>query len=109
MALTATDWTVTVTSNHVGNKERRTYCTCVLASGTYPSSGIPVPANGDLGMGRNLSHLIIAGDDLGYIKKYDKANGTIRIWVASTGAELATTATVGSSVLGTLYVEAVGW
>ena len=110
MALTATDWTVTLSSNIVGNKERRTFGSWALASGTYPSNGIPIPANGKLGMGRNLSHIIISdADSYSHIMKYDKTNGTIRVFLASTGAELATTATVGSTVLSTIYVEAVGW
>lgn len=111
MALTATDWTVTVQSNHIGNKERRTLCKCELASGTYPSNGIPIPANGKLGMGRNVSHIIISdADSFGNQLKYDKDNGTIRVFLASTpGTELATTATVGSAVLATIYIEAVGW
>lgn len=111
MALTATDWTVTVQSNLIQNGERRTFCKLELASGTYPSNGVPVPANGKLGMGRNLSHIIISdADSFGNAIKYDKDNGSFRIFLASTpGTELATTATVGSAVLATIYVEAVGW
>lgn len=110
MALTATDWTVTVQHNRIQKNERRVLAKCVLASGTYPSDGVPIPSNGKLGMGRNLDHIILVDQDsFSNIMKYDKDNGTIRIFTASTGAELATTATVGSSILDTIYIEAVGW
>lgn len=111
MALTATDWTVTTESNRIQNKERRVLSKLVLASGTYPSNGIPLPADGKMGMGRNLDHIVIVdADSFGNQLKYDKDNGTIRVFLASTpGTELATTATVGSAILATIYVEAVGW
>jgi len=111
MALTATDWTVTNNTNIIGNKERRVFSTLALASGTYPSNGVPIPSNAALGMGRNLSHIIISdADSFGNQIKYDKDNGSFRIFLASTpGTELATTATVGSTILATIYVEAIGW
>ena len=118
MALTATDWTVTIETQSIQDKRRVNHCKLVLPTDeTYPSDGIPLPANGKLGMRRNLSHIVISdADHQNHIARYDKDNGTIRLHKLSTSSivaqdlvELATTATVGSTVLGTIYIDAFGW
>lgn len=112
MALTATDITTVVEDRAVEGKKHRNRCQLTLATdGTYPSGGIPLPGREALGMGRNIDYVIITDPDdaVSTIVRYDQDNHKLRLYTASTGAELATTATVGSTVLNTLYVEAVGW
>lgn len=112
MALTATDWTATTQHTRIQNGERRNLVKLTLPTdGLYPSNGIPVNST-NCRMIRNVDHIIIVDPDAtAYVPKYDKDNSSIRIFsLASTGgAELATTATVGSTVLGTIYIEAIGW
>jgi hypothetical protein len=117
-AITATDWTVTIENQTIQAHRRVNHCKLVLTSGgTYPSDGIPRPVNGTLGMRRNLSHIIIADpDSTNHIVRYDKDNGTFVLHKLSTASitaqdlvELATTATVGTSQLGTIYIDAIGW
>lgn len=112
MALTATDYTVTIENKNIQNKQRVNRVKLVLASGTYPSNGIPAPTANQLGMVRNIDYvMLIDPDATAYVVKYDKDNHSFRIFSLSSdgGAELATTATVGSTVLQTFYVEAKGW
>ena len=71
MALPATDWTVTTEHRRIQNKERRNLLKLVLASGTYPSDGVPLPINGKLGMVRNLDHILITdADSFGNLIKF---------------------------------------
>ena len=117
MALTATDWTVTVQDRNIEGKKKRNRCQCVLTDGTYPSNGIPQPSSGDLGMVRNTDYVIMLDSDQTlYKKEYDLTNTSIRIYKLSTASivaqnwiELATTVTVDSTVLDTIFLEAVGW
>lgn len=118
MALTATDWTVTILTQTVQSKRRVNHCKWELPTdGLYPSDGIPIPVQGELGMVQSFSHILISDDDsTNHVINFDKDNGTIHIRLLSTASivaqdlvELATTATVGSTVLNTLYVDAVGW
>ena len=112
-ALGASDWTVTVLSDRIHQKSRRIRATISLpTTGTYPSNGVPVPAYTAFGFRRNLEALQIesdkAGDGTRY--KWDPVNGTIRIFVATTGNELATTAAGdGTGAAAVLYVAATGW
>ena len=118
-AITATDWTVTIETQSIQDKRRVNHCKLVLTSGgTYPSDGIPRPTNAQLGMRRNLSHILVSDpDSTNHIIRYDKDNGTFKVHrltatasiVAQDLVELATTATVGTAEVGTLYVDAVGW
>ena len=114
-ALTATDWTVTVLSDRIHAKTRHIYATIALpTTGTYPSAGVPVPAYSSFGFKRNLESLDIHGGGVtantGQRFVYDGANGTIRIFVATTGNELATTVSgAGTSAAEVLYVMARGW
>ena len=117
-AFTTTDYTVTIEDRHIEGKHRRNRCKVVLATdATYPSAGIPAPTFGQLGMVRNIDYVIVTdGDATNHTLKYDQAAHTFQLFKLSTASivaqdllELATTATVGSTVLGTIYVEAVGW
>ena len=130
-ALTATDWVVVVNPNsstvstaaasgprsRPEGGRRRHYCKLILATaGSYPSNGIPQPAAGKLGMGRNVEY-ISAHDTLvnsTYRVKYDTANSSFRVFLATATSgpqltEVATTVTVGASGGFIVYVEAVGW
>ena len=71
------------------------------ASDTYPTNGIPLPAMGLLGMfeKRILRILITPPPGDGYIYKYDKTNGTIRIFEAPTAGTLAFSANVHDATL----------
>lgn len=118
MALTATDYTVTIEDRHIEGKHRRNRCKLVLPTdGLYPSDGIPAPTFNQLGMVRNIDYVIITdGDATNHTIKYDQDAHTFQLFKLSTASvtaqdlvELATTATVGSTVLGTFFVEAVGW
>jgi len=114
-ALTATDWTVTVQSDRIQAKTRMVYATIALpTTGTYPSAGVPVPTYDKFGFKRNLESLSIHGGGVtgntGQRFMYDQANGTIRIFVATTGNELATTVSgAGTTAAEVLYVMARGW
>lgn len=112
-AMTATDWTVAVLSDHIHNKERFIRASLSLpTTGSYPSNGIPVPAYSSFGFRRNLESLNIeTGDaDFGTQYKWDPVNGSIRIFVATTGVELATTVSgAGVGEVAVLYVTARGW
>lgn len=110
-ALTATGWTISITDENIQSGERRVHASLTLpTAGEYPSNGIPLPT-GSLGMHRNLAFVSVMGADVGNstIVKFDEANKTLRAFVASTGAEVATTATVGAGGTWVAYVEAVGW
>lgn len=109
-AATATSWVVTIQDERIENKARITKCKLALATtDTYTTNGIPVPSAAALGMRRNLSYLTPYSTDPGLARiwKYDVANGSMRVFTASDGAELATTVTIGTAA--DLYVEAVGW
>ena len=114
-AMTATDWTVTVLSDRIFGKTRHVYATVALpTTGTYPSSGVPVPTYDKFGFKRNTESLSIHGGGVtgntGQRFVYDQANGTIRIFVATTGNELATTVSgAGTTAAEVLYVMARGW
>ena len=117
-ALTATDFTVTVEDRNIFNHKRRNRCLLDLASGsTYPSGGIPMPTFNQLGMVRNIDYVILTDPDSTNITlKYDQTNHTMLLFKLSTASivaqdlvELATTATVGTTELDQIYVEAVGW
>lgn len=117
-ALTATDWSVTVEDRTIQTKQRRNRCLLNLASGgQYPSNGIPMPTANQLGMVRNIDYVILTDPDSTNITfKYDQANHTMLLFKLSTASitaqdllELATTATVGTTELDVIYVEAVGW
>lgn len=116
-ALTATDWTVTVQEQRISHGQRRNRVKLTLATaGSYPSSGVPAPVFGDLGMVRNVDYLIVTDPVAGSVNpvKYDQANHTIRIFVATATAgahltELATTVTAGAGGTFILYCESVGW
>ena len=110
-ALTATSWTCSVLGERIENKERITRVSLTLpTTGEYTTNGIPVPGREALGMRRNLAYIAPYAQEPGAARiwKYDPVNGTFRVYTASDGAELATTATVGAgSVI--QYVEAHGW
>lgn len=113
MPLTATDWTVAVLSDRIHQKVREVRATMQLpTTGTYPSNGVPVPAYTAFGFKRNLESLTIQGDagSTGQRFRWDPVNGTIRIFVATTGNELATTVSgAGTTAAEVLYVTARGW
>ena len=71
------------------------------ASDTYPTHGIPLPAMGLLGMfEKEIKRILITpvpGD--GYIYKYDKTYGTIRIYEAPTAGSLTATANLHDATL----------
>ena len=110
-ALTATSWTCSVLNERIENKERITRVTMQLpTTGEYTTNGIPVPRREALGMRRNLAYIGPYAEEPGAARiwKYDPVNGSFRVYTASDGAELATTATVGAgSVI--IYAEAHGW
>lgn len=110
-ALTATSWTCAVQTTRIENKQRITRVHCTLpTTGEYTTGGIPIPGREALGMVRNLEYIVPFAAEPGAARiwKYDPVNGSIRMYTASDGAELATTATAGAgSVI--MYVEAVGW
>ena len=116
-ALTATDWTVSVEERTIEGKKRRNRVKLTLASdGSYPSNGIPIPSAGKLGHVRNVDYIILTDENAGTVNpvKYDQANGTIRVFVATATAgahmtELATTVTAGAGGAFILYAESVGW
>lgn len=112
-ALGAADWTVTVLSDFIHQKERTIRATLSLpTTGTYPSAGVPLPLYTAYGFKRNIASLMIESADpsFGQQFKLDAANNTVRIYVATTGNELATTvAGSGAGAASVLYVTAKGW
>lgn len=110
-AFTATDWTVTVLSDNIHHKVRHVRAAMTLATvGNYPSNGIPLPAAGAFGFRRNRDAVVIDAPPAGNTRTYviDAVNDTLRITIASTGAEVATTVS-NDVVAGTVYVTARGW
>lgn len=114
-ALGASNWTVTVLSDRIHQNSRHVHATLTLpTTGTYPSNGIPIPAYTAFGLKRNIETLTIHGGGVtgntGQRFVYDAHNGTIRIFVATTGNELATTVSgAGTTAAEVLYVTAIGW
>lgn len=115
-ALGASDWTVTVLSDRIHQKVRHVRATISLpTSGTYPSNGVPIPLYSKFGFKRNIEDMQIDTDNtgatlLGTRFKYDFTLQTIRVFVATTGNELATTANGdGSGAASVIYVTARGW
>lgn len=112
-ALGASDWTVSVLSDRIHQKARHIRASLSLpTTGTYPSNGVPIPAYTAFGFKRNLESIQIysEGANFGNKFKYDPVNGSIRIYVATTGNELATTANgAGNGSAEVLYVTAIGW
>jgi len=120
MALTATDWTVSVQdkASPGGTKKKHHRCKLTLATaGSYPSNGIPIPAASALGMVSRVDYVVPFDSyaaAASYVVKYDQANKTMRVYTttASTGTaltEVATTVTVGAGGAFIMYVDAVGW
>ena len=112
-ALTATDWTVTILTDRIHQKSRHITATLSLpTTGTYPSNGVPIPLYSTFGFKRNLERLQIDTRDanFGTDYKWDPVNGSVRIYVATTGNELATTVSgAGVGAPAVLYVTAIGW
>lgn len=116
-ALTATDWTIDVQTRNIEGKQKRHRAKLTLATaGSYPSSGIPLPAAGRLGFARNIEHIILMDPFAADVNpiKYDQTNKTLRVFVATATAgaslaELATTVTAGAGGAFIVFVEAVGW
>ena len=116
-ALTATDWTVVVEQKLIEGQRKRNRCKLTLATaGAYPSNGIPLPANGKLGMVRNLEYVVVTDPVAARTApvKYDQANNTFRVFIATATAgphltESATTVTNGAGADFVVYIEAVGW
>lgn len=120
MALTATDWSVSIEDKAApgGTKKKHHRCKLTLASdGSYPSNGIPIPSASKLGFVSRVDYVVPFDDyaaAASYVVKYDQANKTVRVYTttASTGTsltEVATTVTVGGGGTFILYVDAVGW
>ena len=66
----------------------------------YPTDGIPLPtAPGVFGFLKNILFVTIMATLDGLDYAYDKVNNTIRIFHASTGAELTTSDTPAATVL----------
>ena len=114
-ALASGDWTVTILSDRIHQKIRHVRATLSLpTTGTYPSNGVPVPTS-KFGFRRGIEDMQIDSDNtgatvLGTRFKYDFTLQTIRIFVATTGNELATTANGdGSGGASVIYVTARGW
>lgn len=112
-AITATDWTVSFTKQTIQNNIRMNLITLAMGAttGTYPTNGLPLPAGGALGLPRaQVQSLLIrefTATNAGRIHQYDSTNHTIRAFVASTGAEVATTVTAGAGAPN-LYIEVWG-
>lgn len=112
-ALGASDWTVTVLQDTIHQKVRRIRATMSLpTTGTYTSNGVPLPLFSTFGFKRGITNLRVEseGANFGNKFKWDPVNGSIRIYVATTGNELATTANGGGNgTAEVLYVVAEGW
>lgn len=117
MALTASDWTVSIEERRIEGKKRLNRVKLTLpTAGTYTASGIDIPSYSDLGMKSRVDYIIITDPVAASVNpvKYDQANKSIRIFVATATAgahitEVATTVSVGAGGTFIIYAEAVGW
>lgn len=116
-AISATDVTVTILDRHIEGKKKRSQCTIAFGDGalTYPSGGVPLPADSSFGFKRAMDLLLISdGDDSnGFVWKYDATNKKLRGYQGDNDnvadaplIELTTAATPAAQAL---RVEAVGW
>lgn len=112
-ALAASDWTVTVLSDTIHQKVRRIRASMSLpTTGQYTSNGVPLPLFSTLGFKRGFTNVRLESDgaNFGSRFKWDPINGTVRIYVATTGNELATTANgAGNGAAEVLYAVFEGW
>lgn len=118
-ALTATSWAVTIDRDQIIGRDRVVQAQLNIAtsaSGTYVTGGIPGPVAGKFGFRSRLDYLnIIDGNATGgggltagtHRVEYDKDNHTVKVFLSSTGDELANTATLSNGMA--LYVEAHGY
>ena len=123
-ALVSSDWTIAVLDRRTENKVRVHRCSMTLATvGTYPSGGVPIPTTPSRwGFARNFDTMAIldSSQGSGKVVKFSATGYVIRFYqnpasASDTGtaqgdlAELATTATAGTSDGMVLYVHAFGW
>lgn len=116
MSLTATDWTVSIEERRIEGKKRLNRVKLTLATaGTYTASGIDLPTYGALGMKQRIDYVILTDEVAASVNpvKYDQANHSLRIFVATATAgahvtEVATTVSVGAGGTFIIYAEAVG-
>ena len=112
--IAASDVTVTVVTERRVQKDRRNLVSIAFGDGalTYPTGGVPMPADGNFGMRRSLSHLVFSDKAAGngYVPKWDYANKTIVLYESGTAsAPLDEADATDTPAAMTLYAEAVGW
>ena len=116
MALTASDWTVSIEKKWRAGNKRHSYVKLTLpTAGTYTASGIDIPSANSLGLRKNVDYVFISDPVAGGVNliKYDQANKSIRYFVATATAgahltEVATTVSVGAGGTFIVYAEVVG-
>lgn len=121
-AITATEFTTTVSERWIEGKKRHSRCTLTLGTGGNEyGSGIPLPTGTTFGMTRNLDYIEFYSNSHadGYVWKYNATGQTLRgyqtasqiLTATQDGAaaaliELATGTTLTTR---TWYCIAVGW
>jgi hypothetical protein len=117
VALASTDVTVTVNERRIygTGKKRRNRVTLTYGDGakTYPTGGVPMPAQGSFGMTRQLDYLSVIDQSVadGFVYKYDVTN-KFKIFVeqaVGTNTPLAEATTALAPAATTIVCEAVGW
>jgi hypothetical protein len=116
MSLTATGWTVSVQKQWRAGPKRHVYASWTLpTAGTYTASGIDIPDKSAFGFRKGIDYVMISDEVAGRVNpiKYDEANRSIRIFVATATAgahmtEVATTVSVGAGGTFIVYAEVVG-
>ena len=115
MALTASDWTVSIQKQWRAGPKRHVYASWTLpTAGTYTASGIDIPDKSAFGFRKGIDYVVLTDEVAGRVNpiKYDEANRSIRIHVATATAgahmtEVATTVSVGAGGF-VIYAEVVG-
>jgi hypothetical protein len=82
--LTSSDVTITLNSKNRLGRLKMVEGTIAFGDGsaTYPNGGVPMPAIGNFGMGREVSALsIVDSSDTGIIYKYDQSERKVKVFV----------------------------
>lgn len=116
-ALTAADWTIAITEQHIHQKERVCRGTAVLAGvNTYPTAGIPMPTKDKFGMKINLDSLELFGNDgsptTQFLTMFDKTNNKMQLFGDAAAAANQPLAEAGVAIVPgprTYRFEARGW
>lgn len=118
-ALVATDVTVTIQSQVISNRKRYVMGTIAFGDGalTYPTAGVPLPANSAFGMIRDIDVLLIDGQTStaptsAYLVRYNKADHKLQLFeeeAVAAGGPLLEADTSEAPAAITYNFMAVGW